>query len=163
MAACLHLVTARGVSWVMAPPIMNFYPDECWSSWAPRCPRSPAAGTVCSQPVNCLISTLFVELKHYFRKMLMKLYGQFCCCSYWRCLYCVNVKGISCVCPPDSHTRQIRDWIRFILGSSNCTVLTDLCTEAGPVPLHPKSSFFFRQTPHVGVRAFLWCGVCIWL
>lgn len=44
MAGCLHLVMARGVSWVTAPPIMNFYPGECWSSWALRCPRSPVAG-----------------------------------------------------------------------------------------------------------------------
>lgn len=44
MEACLHLVMARGVSWVMDRPTANFYPDECWSSWALRCPRSPVAG-----------------------------------------------------------------------------------------------------------------------
>lgn len=46
MAACLRLARARGVSWVTAPQTMNFYPGECWSSWARRCPRSPVAGTV---------------------------------------------------------------------------------------------------------------------
>lgn len=43
---CLHLETDRGVNSVTAPPIMNFYPDECWSSWALRCLRSPVAGRV---------------------------------------------------------------------------------------------------------------------
>lgn len=52
MAACLRLVMARGVSWVTAPPIVSFYLDECWSSWAPRCPKSPVAGTVSDKPTE---------------------------------------------------------------------------------------------------------------
>lgn len=49
MEVCLHLVTARGGNWVTAPPAMSFYPDECWSWWVLRCPRSPVAGTFCSK------------------------------------------------------------------------------------------------------------------
>lgn len=49
MEACLHLVMARGGNWVTAPPAMNFYPDECWSWWVLRCPRSPVAGTFYSK------------------------------------------------------------------------------------------------------------------
>lgn len=49
MEACIHLVMARGGNWVTAPPAMSFYPDECWSWWVRRCPRSPVAGTFCSK------------------------------------------------------------------------------------------------------------------
>lgn len=49
MEACSPLEMARGASWATAPPPMSFYPDECWSWWVLRCPRSPVAGTGCSK------------------------------------------------------------------------------------------------------------------
>lgn len=48
-AACLRLATARGVSWATGPPITSSCPDECWSWWEPKCPRSPAAGTLSNE------------------------------------------------------------------------------------------------------------------